>query len=391
MSRRRLRVLHLITRLDRGGSADNTLLTAARTAPARFACTVAAGPSPEAGGAALVEVQARGVPVLRVPHLVRHPSPVTDLRAVGEILGIIRAGRFDLVHTHTSKAGFLGRLAARMARVPAVVHTPHGHVFYGYYGPLVTRLFAAAERWAAWRTDRLVALTVREVDDHLALGIGRPEQFRVIHSGIDFAAFDADPTPGRQVRVELGIPAEALVVGTLGRLTAVKGQDCLVAALASLALPQLWLLLVGDGEERSALAAQAQALGVADRVVFAGWRQDVHRVLRAMDLFALPSLNEGMGRALVEAMYTGLPVVATAVGGVPELIVPGSTGLLVPPRAAADLAAAIRSLVADPEARARLGQQARACAAGYSAAGMVAAIEAMYDELIEEKALALDA
>jgi glycosyltransferase involved in cell wall biosynthesis len=234
-------------------------------------------------------------------------------------------------------------------------------------------------------------LTGREVQDHLALGIGTPERFRVIHSGVDFAPFDADPTGREQVRIELGIPDDALVVGTLGRLAAVKGQVDLVTAFAALDRPRAWLLLVGDGEERPSLEAQARFLGLTERVVFAGWRQDVHRVLRAMDLFALPSLNEGMGKALVEAMYAGLPVVAAAVGGIPELVEPGRTGLLVRPRAPAELAAALASLATDPAARERLGREARLHAAGYSVTRMVSAIEKVYEELIEEKRIDLTA
>lgn len=385
MSGDRVRVLHVITRLDRGGSADNTLLTAARLDPARFASSIAVGPTREAGGTAWDEARERGVQFVEVPHLVRPVSPLADLRAARELVAAMRAGQYDIVHTHTSKAGIIGRLAAGRVRVPAVVHTPHGHVFTGYHGRLRTRLYIMAERWASRRTDRLIALTGREVQDHLALGIGSPEQFRVIHSGVDFTPFDVDSTGGAPVREELGIPAGALVIGTLGRLTAVKGQADLLAAFAALDLPQARLLLVGDGEERPNLEAQARLLGLEGRVVFAGWRQDVHRVLRAMDLFALPSLNEGMGKALVEAMYAGLPVVATAVGGIPELVAPGHTGVLVRPRAPAELAAALASLAVDREARERLGREARLRATGYSVTGMMSAIEKVYDELIEEK------
>ncbi|MFA6112054.1 MAG: glycosyltransferase family 4 protein [Candidatus Latescibacterota bacterium] len=391
MSGDRVRVLHVITRLDRGGSADNTLLTAARLDPARFASSIAVGPTREAGGPAWEEARERGVPFVEIPHLVRPISPLADLMAARELVAVIRAGRYGIVHTHTSKAGILGRLAAGRVRVPAVVHTPHGHVFTGYHGRLLTRMFVMMERWAARRTDRLIALTGREVQDHLALGIGSTERFRVIHSGVDFAPFDADPAGGAQVREELGIPAEALVIGTLGRLTAVKGQADLLAAFAAVELPRAWLLLVGDGEERLNLEAQARHLGLEGRTVFAGWRRNVYQVLRAMDIFALPSLNEGMGKALVEAMYAGLPVVATAVGGIPELVEPDCTGLLVPPRAPAELASALALLAADPNARERLGQQARLRATGYSVTRMVSAIEQVYDELIEEKGIGVTA
>ncbi len=378
-------VLHVITRLDRGGSADNTLLTAARLSRERFAVSLATGPSPQAGGAAWEEVRGRGLPVLAVPHLVRPLRPLADVRALRELVALMRRGRYRLVHTHTSKAGFLGRLAAALLRVPAVVHTPHGHVFYGYHGRLLTALFVGAERWAAIHTDRLVALTPREVRDHLELGIGTAARFRVVHSGVDLEALAVDAGTGLRTRAELGLPASSVVVGTVGRLTAVKGQVDLVAAVAALGDPRIRLLLVGDGEERASLTARAAALGVRDQVCFAGWRADVPRLLAAMDIFVLPSYNEGMGRALVEAMGSGLAVIATAVGGVPAVVDSGVDGLLVRPRAPRELAAAIALLATDPAGRQRLGLQARVKAQHFSVAAMVRAIETMYVELIEEK------
>lgn len=378
------RVLHAITRLDRGGSAENTLLCAAHMEG--YATVVAVGPTQGARSPTEGLARERGVEFVEVPHLVRAIRPLQDLRALWELWRLMRRGNFALVHTHTSKAGLLGRVAARLAGVPRLVHTAHGHVFYGYYGPALSRLFVWLERWAASFTDRLIALTSAEEADQLHFRVAPAAKFAVIHSGVDFAPFHR-PGPDRQaMRVALGIDPEGLVIGTLGRLTPIKGQVDLVRAFALVdkEVAGAWLLLVGDGEEREALVGLARGLGVGDRVIFAGWREEVPAVLRAMDIFAFPSLNEGMGKALVEAMYAGLPVVATRVGGVPELIGEGTEGLLVPPSQPAALAAALLGLALDAGRRQRMGAAAAVRAGEYSVEKMIEKLEALYGSLLEE-------
>ncbi len=384
-----IRVLHVITRLDRGGSAENTLLTVAGTDPNRYATTLAVGPTQGPRSRTEERARQRGVRFVEVRHLVRPIRPLRDLWALQALWRLMRRERFHIVHTHTSKAGLLGRMAARLARTPIVVHTPHGHVFYGYYGTRLTRLFVWLERWAAHWTDRIVALTAQDAEEHVDFGIGPADQFAVIHSGVDFGPFDVPGCGREQTRRLLGLDAQGVVIGTLGRLTAIKGQADLVRAFAIVyrQVSDAWLLLVGDGEERDDLASLAGDLGVVDRVVFAGWRDDIAAVLRAMDIFALSSLNEGMGKALVEAMYVGLPSVATAVGGIPELIEHGREGLLVPAQQPDQLATAMIELAADDEMRCRLGEAAAQRARSYSVESMLEKIEALYDSLLEEKAI----
>jgi len=384
-----IRVLHVITRLDRGGSAENTLLTVERMDRTRFVPTLASGPAQGPRSATEEKARQAGVEFVHVPHLVRAIQPRHDFLALRELWRLMRQGGYRIVHTHTSKGGLLGRIAARRARVPVVVHTPHGHVFYGYYGRVLTRIFIGLERWAAGFTDRIVTLTEKGVRDHVEFGIAGEGKFTVIHSGVNFDPFDQETGGREEARAELGIDPGGLVVGTLGRLTAVKAQEDLVAAFARM-LPQVgnaWLLLVGDGEERASLEDQARRLGLAGRVVFAGWREDVHRVLKAMDIFGFPSRNEGMGKALVEAMYAGLPAVATAVGGIPELLEDGFQGLLVEPGQPEQLAAALVDLAADAEKRRQCGQAARERASRYSVERMMEKIETLYEELLEEKAI----
>ena len=306
----------------------------------------------------------------------------------------MRAERYDIVHTHTSKAGLLGRIAARLARVPVVIHTPHGHVFYGYYGTLITRCFVWMERFAAPLADRIIALTTADRDEHVNFGIADVDRFAVIHSGVDFARLESDRTSRTEVRRQLRLSDRVLAIATVGRLTAIKGQDVLLRAFAhvcSRLSPDeggLRLVLVGDGEERDALEELALSLGISELVVFAGWREDTGDVLRALDIFVLPSINEGMGKALVEAMHVGLPCVATRVGGVPELIAHGREGLLVEPGNSHELGAALLRLIGDAEERQRLGQKARVTARAYSVEDMVEKIEDLYEQVLTEKGLA---
>lgn len=378
---REARILHIITRLDRGGSTTETLVTAAGL-PGVFRPSLIYGrthdwPALPAGIREKVEM-------IEVPELVRDPAPLKDLRALLKLHRLIRRGKFDLVHTHTSKAGILGRVAARLAGVPRIVHTPHGHIFTGYYGRALTRLFILLERWAATFTDRIIALTDQEIRDHLERGIGRPEQFVSIPSGIEVDALDRAPGQVEAVRAALGLAPDARLIGSVGRLEPVKGHRFLLDALRDLAprFPDLHLALVGDGELLPELRAQAGRSGLADRVLFLGWRNDVPRLLPAFHLFVLPSENEGMGRALVEAMAAGLPIVASRAGGVPEVLGEGEAGLLVEAANAPALAQAIETLLRDRALGARLGEAARKRAHRYSVATMLREIEALYRGLL---------
>lgn len=370
---RELRILHIITRLDRGGSSINTLMTAAGLPPPFRQCLVF-GQTRELPQLAL---ELRGkAEMIELPQLVRHLSPVRDCVALWHLYRHIHQGAFDLVHTHTSKAGVLGRVAARLAGVPRVVHTPHGHVFAGYAGKALTILFILLERWAAIFTDQIIGLTDREIQDHLERKIGKPEQYRSIPSGIEIERF-------RQRDQEKDAGQEC-IIGSVGRLEPVKGHVYLLEAFAILAphFPRLRLVLVGDGPLRAELQDLAGRLRIAERVCFPGWREDVSTLLQTFDLFAFPSLNEGMGRALVEAMAAGLPIVACRSGGIPEVLAEGQAGLLVEAGHAPALARGIERLLRDPELCRRMGQAAQARAQRYSREGMLEQIETLYRELL---------
>jgi glycosyltransferase involved in cell wall biosynthesis len=272
--------------------------------------------------------------------------------------------------------------------VPVIIHQPHGHIFYGYWGARKTALFVMLERVAARWTDTIVTLTPTEVEEHLARGIGRRAQFAVVPSGVPTAAL-RDAAPAREsARARLGLGSDAFVIAGVGRLVPIKGFDLLVTALAEIArgVPDAHVLLIGDGEERVALESHAAALGVADRLHITGATTEVMDALAAADVLAAPSRNEGMGRVLVEAMVLGLPVVGTAVGGIPDVIVE-ECGRLVPPDDAPALAAALTELGIDHPLRAKLGAAARPRAEAFSTGVAAAAMRAIYDRLARARGL----
>lgn len=386
--------MHIITRFDKGGSAENTFLTLAGLDPARYDLLLVTGENGrrelnDREGAAiaanLAALRGRGIRVIALPSLHRNPNPLADLAAFFALFRLIGQEQPRIVHTHTSKAGILGRWAARLRRVPIVVHTPHGHVFWGYFGPGKTRLFIALERWTARITTALVMLTERERADHLRFRIAPEGKFTVIHSGVALERFRPDPARAAETRAGLGIPPETLLLATAGRLTPVKGQETLIRAVAELSQrgEKLSLLLLGEGELRRDLEALATGLGIAATVRFLGWQPDVAPFLDACDLFCLPSLNEGMGKVLVEAMALGKPLVASDVAGIPDLVRPGENGLLVPPGNVPAWAGAIAGLLADPPERRRLGEGGRRLATRYGSGEMVRAIGGLYEKLLE--------
>jgi glycosyltransferase involved in cell wall biosynthesis len=383
-----LRVLHAITRLTLGGSSENTIASCVALDAAGYECLLAAS-FRESDASSLADARRRGCRLVDLPALGREVAPVADLTALAQILRLIRREQPAIVHTHTSKAGFIGRLAAVIARVPAVIHQPHGHVFYGYYSARRTAVFTALERQAARWTDRIITLTDRGATEHLARGIGRAAQYVAVPSGVPTAELRAAAPARREARARLRLDPDAFVVVGLGRLVPIKGFDLLVRALPAVVaqLPAARLVLVGDGAERPRLDALARSLGVTARLEMTGELFDVTTHLAAADVLAVPSRNEGMGRVIVEAMALGIPVVATAVGGIPDVVTDGESGRLVPPEDVVALAAALVELGRDEALRDKLGEAAQARAESFSSAVAREKLLAVYADLVRAKRL----
>lgn len=393
---RKIKIIHIITRFDQGGSAENTFLTVRGLDKDRYDLTLARGLSLESNmnGAEQRVVEERlaealrcGVKVVTVPELVRRVDPLQDVRAFVSLVRIIRQERPIIVHTHTSKAGLLGRLAAFLCRVPVIIHTPHGHVFWGYFTSWKTRFFIFLERVFALFTDRIITLTEQEKKDHLDVRIGRVDQFRTIHSGVELERFSGSKVDPQSVRRELGISSDALVVGTVGRLIPIKGSNFLIEAARDVIRekPEAVFVFLGEGDLQREMEERASRLGIRDQVLFLGWRPDVASIMSMYDVFAFPSLNEGMGKALVEAMAMGKSVVASNVSGIRDLVVNGENGFLVPPAQPGLLAKKITYLLENPNIRLAFGKAGRKIAEIYTADSMVEEIDQLYSALLAAK------
>ena len=352
-----IRVLNIITRLERGGAPQALLETLERMS-VDIHIDLATGKTEDAELDLTQEVIDKGFPLIHIPAMRRSPHPIRDFQALWQIMKIIRKGNYDLVHTHTSKAGFLGRIAAKLCKVPAVVHSPHGTVLDGYFSSFITKLYAFMERITAPMAHRIICLTTREIDQYLDAKIGTREQYTYIYNGIDIQAYAKATKSAYDMRQELGLSNDAIVCITVGRLVPVKGQDDLINAFADVVkkTPNAHLLIVGEGELHDALLGLTQKNNITDNVHFLGWRNDVANLLGTSDIFALPSLNEGLGLVLIEAMAQKLPAVATRVGGVPEVIIENETGILVPAQSPTELSKALNQLIDDSALRTKIGE-----------------------------------
>ena len=379
-----LSILHLITRLDRGGSSDCTLLQAIAAARRGHRVTLAFGPSTAPSPLLIEAGRQPGLEIVSMPWLRREVSPLDDARAFVGLVRLLRARRFDIVHTHTSKAGALGRLAAALATRSPVVHQPHGHLFYGYHGCITTRLVILAERLLAPLAARQIVLSWRGAEEHLARRVGRPGQFTVVRSGIDLRPFRRTRDLRDASRARLGLRPDDFAVGTLCRLEPIKGVVDLLDGFLQAAVhrPRLRLLVGGDGPLKERLLSVARRAGAEKRVTITGSWVAAHDFLPALDLFALVSHNEGMGRALVESMAAGLPILATNVGGMPEVLQEGRAGLLVPPGDPRAIASAIARLMDDARLARDLGRRARARAIVFGAGRMGHAVLRVYREVL---------
>ncbi|MBN1127973.1 MAG: glycosyltransferase family 4 protein [Chitinispirillaceae bacterium] len=383
-----LRICHLITRLDMGGSAENTLLTVIGLRERGYAVDLVCGRSDNPASPSETEALARGVRIIQIDELVRPVDPVRDAIALFRMVLLMKKRRYHLLHTHTSKAGIVGRIAGYIAGVPVVVHTPHGHIFYGYFSSLLTRFFTWLERIITRNTDALITLTNKEKQDYLARNIGTADRIHPILSGIDLRPFGARKTGRERLRESVGLRADDFVAGTVARLVPVKNHGLIIDAVARIRdrCPSLRCVWIGDGERRPVLENRIQTLGLADRFIFLGWRSDIARCLFLFDLFVMCSHNEGMGRAFIEAQASGVPVVGSRVGGVEEAIAEGKTGFLVDPLDSGGLAQVLERLYADREGLSRMSATCRSFVdPAFGKEVMVEKINALYHRLLSER------
>jgi glycosyltransferase involved in cell wall biosynthesis len=359
-----MRIVHVITRLILGGAQENTLLTVDGLHHRHGDnVTLIAGPAEGPEGDLFARAAERGLKVELMPELVRAIRPGTDWRAYHSLRRSFQRLRPEVVHTHSSKAGIIGRAAAWAERVPAVVHTIHGLPFGPSESPRKNTLYIALERWAARRCHAIVSVCDAMTEQALAAGVGRPEQYSTVYSGMDVDAFLNPPRCREDVRRELGLADSEVAFATVARLFERKGHDDILAAAPDVlkANPSVRFVFIGDGILRDRLKADADRLSIGHAIHFTGLVPPgrIPELLGAVDAVVHPSLREGLARVLPQALLVGRPVISYDVDGAKEVVLP-ETGILLPPRSIEGLREGILRLAADPALRQRMGAEGRA-------------------------------
>ena len=325
--------MRAITRLNIGGPAIHAiLLSCALSDGTLFRSTLVTGMTAPHEGDMLDFARARSVDPVVLPALGREISPLDDLVSLARMVKLVRKLRPDIVHTHMAKAGTVGRLAARICGVPLIVHTYHGHVFHSYFSPTKTRIFLTIERALGLATNRVIVVGEGQRHEIASYGVAPLSKLVAIRLGLELSPFLEAERQRLELRQELGIGDDVPLVGIVARLVPIKAHDVFFQAAARVhaAEPRAQFLVIGDGERRQELEALVDDLGLTAYVRFLGWRSDLVRVYADLDVVALTSLNEGSPVALIEALAAARPVVSTAAGGVPEVVVHAETGLTVP-------------------------------------------------------------
>lgn len=381
---RRLNVLHAITKLELGGAQQLVLETIRRLPREEFNSILVSSEGLLAEAAQDLE----DAKVVLIPQLRRQISPLLDLIALIRLFRLCRG--VDIVHTHSSKAGVLGRWAAKLAGVPIIIHTIHGWGFHDYQNPLVKRLFIFLERFTAKITNRLVAVSEANVEKGLTAGIAKASKYVVIPGGIRVDEFSRVTVDIREKKRELGLDSNCPVVGMIACLKPQKAPDDFVRAAARVvkSVPEAKFLLIGDGLLRPKVERLIDQLNLSGSVRLTGWRRDIPQVLKVLDVLVLTSLYEGLPLVFPQAMAAGLPVVATRVDGASEAIGEGQTGFLVPPKDLDTLAQRIITLLNDRDLARRMGEEGRRSVdPRFNIEVMVQKVGQLYRELAKEKGL----
>jgi glycosyltransferase involved in cell wall biosynthesis len=391
-----IRVLRVIARLNMGGPALHVAYLSAGLAPRGYETTLVAGDLARGEESMSFVTDSLGVPVIPLQQLHREISPVRDLIATVRLASLIRRLRPHIIHTHTAKAGAVGRMAALLARTkprPIVVHTFHGHVLRGYFGPARSTAFRLLEKWLAGTSDALVAVSPQVRDDLAALGVAPRERIVVVRLGIELEErVRVESRERDEARRLLGIPDGRFVVGWIGRMTGVKRTDDVLRALALLRERDVdaALCMVGDGPDREAVERAAHALGIARHCFYLGYQEEVASWYAAFDAFLLPSGNEGTPVSAIEALAAGRPVVATRVGGIPDVVREGVDGFLVELGDVEAMADRLALLAEDPELRERMGGAGRErVLPRYAVDRLVDDVDRLYRSLLEARGLSL--
>ena len=380
----KIKIAQVITRMDWGGSPDIVSILCQRLDREKYDIRLICGVTVYPSGKNKEFFKKFEGNIFRLTRLKRNVNIFNDVFSFFSLYRLFRRERFDIVHTHTTKAGVLGRISAVCAGVPAVIHSPHGHIFYGYFGPLVSKAVVVLERFMTHFTDKIIALTELEKRDLVTFKVAGPEKIVVINSGLELNNYRKINVDTGRIRDGLGLEEDMALAGFVGRLEPVKGPEYFIRAAALVAgeLTEVKFLIVGEGSLRNKLESECEKSGIRDKVIFTGWREDITEILSILNVLVLPSLNEAVGRVLIEAGACGVPVVAARVGGVPEVVKDNQTGILVPPGEPEALAGAMIALLEDKEKRQRMGERAENwVGAKFGVNKMVERVSSLYHEI----------
>lgn len=388
MKPKKIRIVNIITRMELGGPPILVLDILQHLDKERFESTIATGITIDRKYDMIGFARDKNIRVFAMPSLVRDIHPLKDIKTLIKLVIFLKKEKFDIVHCHTSKGGFIGRLAAKLAGAKIIIYSPHGDIFEGYFCKLATDFFILLEKFAARFTDKIINLTKIEIERFLEHGIGTRHQLKQIYNGINIKYYERAMTSNLKKRDEFGLGKDDFVCATVGRLVPVKGHTYLIKAIQKVVkvIPEAKFLFVGDGELKPKLSEEIKSYDLQRNVFLLGARSDIATILGCINVFLLPSLNEGFGMVLIEAMAARKPVIATNVGGVPEVIINGTTGILVPPEDPEAFSSAIIKLYNNPEMSLEMGL------AGYKRAKKlfniettVHELEELYEALIAEK------
>lgn len=380
----KIKIARIITRMDLGGAQQAVLYLGERLNPVCFEQIVITGP----GGLLLPELEKiRSIKHYQVPKLLRHIGPGglwSDFQATREIRQILQYEKPHLVHTHTPKAGIVGRWAAWAARIPVILHTFHGFGFSDSQGTLKKQLYVQVERWAAKITTRFVAVSDRNRIKGEEYGIFLKQDCSLIRSGVDFNLFEHSGDSKIQKKMELGVPLTDMIVGNVASFTPSKGLHYFLQAACKIRnkLPGVRFIIAGDGSLRPQLEKLIRKFQLQDAVMLLGWRRDIPDLLKTFDVFLLTSLWEGLPRVLVEAALTGVPIVASNVDGVPEITREGENGFLVAPKDTDAMADRVVDLLRNQALRTAMGQRGRTIAESFSLEKMLDDYSRLYFDLV---------
>lgn len=382
---RPIRIMRIITRLNVGSPAMHAVLLTQRLGPPVYESTLVCGANQPQGGNMAYYAEAHSVQPVYISELGDSLDPITSARLIRRLYLLMRQYQPDIVHTHMARAGFAGRAAARLAGVPVIVHTFHGHVFSGEFDPLSTQLFIALERLAARWSDTIITQTQstrRELAE--VYRVVRQSRMTILPLGLDLDTFARTPRGLGTFRRQWGIPLDAPLVGIVGRMVPVKNHALFLDAAAHVRAqqPSTRFVIVGDGEARPDIEARIDRLGLRSCVTLTGWQRDLTPLYSDLNVLVNSSHSEGTPTPIIEALTVGCPVVATAVGGVPDLLGHGSLGRLVPPSNPMLLAEAILQTLAEPPQHAEARQL---MLSRYSVDRLVSDLDSLYRGLLARK------